>query len=95
GRAINTKFVRSMAEGTDTTVKKCSYKCLKKCDHHYCISERLLSARDGNLDEGLFFSGANTYKMTEILPVAEIFRQFVTQAESVYKEGHGFSPAAS
>lgn len=95
GRAINTKFVRSMAEGTDTTVKKCPYKCLKKCDHHYCISERLLSARDGNLDEGLFFSGANTYKMTDILPVAEIFRQFVTQAESVYKEGRGFSPVAS
>ncbi len=95
GRAINTNFVRSMAKGEDTTVKKCLYKCLKKCDHHYCISERLMNARDGKLDDGLFFSGANTYKMKDILPVAEIFRQFTTQAESVYKEGQGFSPAAS
>ena len=95
GRAINTRFIRSLAEGTVDKVKKCAYKCLKKCDHHYCISERLMSARDGEIDEGLVFSGANTYKMNEILPVAEIFRQFVTQAESVYKEGKGFSPAVS
>ena len=48
----------------------------------------------GNGQPGLVFSGANTYKMKEILPVAEIFRQFVTQAESVYKEGRGFAPVA-
>ena len=82
-----------MVVEADLKVKKCEYKCLKKCDHHYCISERLMSARDGKLEEGLFFSGMNTYKMNDILPVAEIFRQFVTQAESVYKEGKGFSPA--
>jgi len=92
GRAINNAFVRSMAAGADLKVQKCEYKCLKKCDHHYCISDRLMSARDGDVEEGLVFSGMNTYKMKEILPVAEIFRQFVTQAESVYKEGKGFSP---
>ena len=94
GRAINTPFIQAMARGEDLSTKKCDYKCLKKCDHHYCISERLMMARNGNVQEGLVFSGANTYKMKEILPVAEIFRQFVTQAESVYKEGHGFAPAA-
>ena len=76
------------------TAKKCRHLCLKKCDHHYCINERLTAARDGDYSEGLFFSGENTYKMKEILPVAEIFRQFVTQAESVYKEGCGFTPPA-
>ncbi len=94
GRAINTPFIQAMAKGGDLSTKRCDYKCLKKCDHHYCISERLMMARDGNVQEGLVFSGANTYKMKEILPVAEIFRQFVTQAESVYKEGRGFAPAA-
>ncbi|KAF0189829.1 MAG: 2-nitropropane [Desulfobulbaceae bacterium] len=92
GRAINTPFIQAMARGEDVSAKRCDYKCLKKCDHHYCISERLRMSRDGNVEEGLVFSGANTYKMKEILPVAEIFRQFVTQAESVYKEGHGFTP---
>jgi NAD(P)H-dependent flavin oxidoreductase YrpB (nitropropane dioxygenase family) len=92
GRAINTPFIQAMARGDDVSTKRCDYKCLKKCDHHYCISERLRMSRDGNVEEGLVFSGANTYKMKEILPVAEIFRQFVTQAESVYKEGRGFTP---
>ncbi len=95
GRAINTNFVSSLAKGTIEKAKTCEWKCLKKCDHHYCISERLMAARDGKIDEGLFFSGANTYKMDKILPVAEIFKQFVSQAESVYKEGKGFTPQAS
>lgn len=94
GRAINTPFIQAMARGDDLSTKRCDYKCLKKCDHHYCISERLMMARNGNVNEGLVFSGANTYKMKEILPVAEIFRQFVSQAESVYKEGRGFTPSA-
>ena len=94
GRAINTPFIRAMAAGEDVSTKRCDYKCLKKCDHHYCISERLRAARDGDIEHGLVFAGANTYKMKEILPVAEIFRRFVSEAESVYKEGHGFAPRA-
>lgn len=93
GRALANHFVKSMAKGVDMSTKKCKHLCLKKCDHHYCISERLTQAKEGNFEEGLFFSGENTYKMNSILPVAEIFRQFVEQAESVYKEGVGFSPA--
>jgi len=32
-----------------------------------------MKAYDGNVEEGLVFSGANTYKMKEILSVREIF----------------------
>ncbi len=93
GRAINNPFVQAMNAGEDVSVKKCPHVCLKKCDHHYCINERLVMAHDGNIREGLIFSGENTYKMDKILSVAEIFRQFKEQAESVYKEGRGFNPA--
>jgi nitronate monooxygenase len=93
GRAIITPFLQSLKAGKDVSTKKCEFVCLKKCDHHYCISERLIKSRDGNIEEGLVFSGENTYKMKSILSVAEIFAQFKTQAESVYKEGRGFSPA--
>ncbi len=92
GRAINTPFVQAMARGEDLRTKKCDFTCLKKCDHHYCINERLNKAIEGNIEEGLVFSGENSYKMKNILSVSEIFEQFVTQAESVYKEGKGFSP---
>ena len=52
-------FVQKLAAGEDLKTKECLYKCLKKCDHHYCISERLRKAHDGNYEEGLFFSGEN------------------------------------
>ncbi len=92
GRALRTPFVEALARGVNMATKSCKHLCLKKCDHHYCINERLNASRLGDLQEGLFFSGENTYKMKSILPVAEIFRQFISQAESVYKENCGFSP---
>ena len=93
GRALNNPFVKGMNAGEDVSSKTCPLLCLKKCDHHYCINERLMQARDGNVKDGLIFSGENTYKMNEILPVAEIFKRFTEQAESVYKEKKGFCPA--
>ncbi len=86
GRAINTPFVQKMARGEDVSSKECKFKCLKKCSYKYCINERLNKARIGNIEEGLVFSGANTYKMKEILSVREIFDRFVRDAQSVYRE---------
>lgn len=86
GRAISTPFVRKLARGEDTKAKECKYKCLKKCDHHYCISEHLKQARDGNYEEGLFFTGENVYKIDEIVSVKAVFDEFVSEAEKVYKE---------
>lgn len=82
GRAVNTPFVRRLKAGEAVKTEKCLSKCLKKCDHHYCITDRLIKAKDGNYEEGLFFSGENAYKMNEIMTVKEIFDQFVSQAES-------------
>lgn len=86
GRAIKTPFVEKMLDHEDIAAKVCRYKCLKKCDYKYCISERLLASLGGDMENGLVFSGANTFKMKEILPVREIFDRFVKAAESVYKE---------
>lgn len=90
GRALRTPFIKRMEAGKEIKAKNCKYKCLKKCDHIYCISDRLTMARDGNVDEGLVFSGENVYKMKDILSVKEVFDMFTSQAESIYKE-----PAAS
>jgi nitronate monooxygenase len=86
GRAVKTPFVEKMLHGDDISAEKCRYKCLKKCNYKYCISERLTAAFNGDVDNGLVFSGANTFKMKEILSVQEIFDRFVKAAESVYKE---------
>jgi NAD(P)H-dependent flavin oxidoreductase YrpB (nitropropane dioxygenase family) len=86
GRAIRTDFIRQMEQGEDVSVKECKFKCLKKCSYKYCINDRLMASCTGDVDNGLVFCGANAYKMKEILPVKEIFRRFVRDAESVYKE---------
>ncbi len=86
GRAVRTPFVDKMLRGEDISADKCLFKCLKKCSYKYCISERLRNALVGDVENGLVFSGANTFKMKEILSVQEIFDRFVQAAESVYKE---------
>jgi len=86
GRAVKTPFIEKMLQGEDISAGKCLFKCLKKCNHKYCISERLMAAFNGDVENGLVFSGANTFKMKEILSVQEIFDSFVKAAESVYKE---------
>ena len=83
---MKTSFVEKMLRGDDISTDKCLFKCLKKCSYKYCISERLRNALEGDVDNGLVFSGANTFKMKEILSVQEIFDSFVKAAESVYKE---------
>jgi nitronate monooxygenase len=86
GRAVKTPFVEKMLKGEDISADKCQFKCLKKCNYKYCISERLTASCNGDVEKGLVFSGANTFKMKEILSVQEIFDRFVKAAESVYKE---------
>lgn len=86
GRAITTDFIRRLQAGEDVSPEKCKFQCLKKCSYKYCINDRLVASCNGDVDNGLVFCGANTYKINEILPVKEIFRQFVNDAESVYKE---------
>ncbi|MFZ5775094.1 MAG: NAD(P)H-dependent flavin oxidoreductase [Thermodesulfobacteriota bacterium] len=87
GRAIKTPFVQQLLQGEGTLkAKECIYKCLKKCDHVYCISERLIKACEGNIEEGLVFSGENVFKIKDILSVREVFDQFVSEAEALYKE---------
>ncbi|WP_028578839.1 NAD(P)H-dependent flavin oxidoreductase [Desulfogranum japonicum] len=86
GRAIKTQFIEKMEKGAEDLMGTCLFQCLKKCSYKYCINDRLMKAHDGDVDNGLVFAGANTYKMNEILPVREIFDRFVKAAESVYKE---------
>ncbi|MCI5130792.1 MAG: nitronate monooxygenase [Candidatus Electrothrix sp. EH2] len=86
GRAVKTNFIRRLEQGEDVSPEQCKFKCLKKCSYKYCINDRLVASCQGDIDNGLVFAGANTYKMKEILPVKEIFRRFVGDAESVYKE---------
>lgn len=77
GRAIHSPLTRQLESGR-VPVKRC-IKCLGHCDPAttpYCITHALVSAVNGNIQEGLIFSGSNGYKIEEITTVADIFNEF-------------------
>ena len=87
GRAIKNKFVKDLLAEKSLKATECRHKCIKKCNYLYCINDRLTRAAcDGDVEEGLMFTGEKVYKFNELMTVKEVFDQFISQAESVYKE---------
>lgn len=83
GRAVNNPFLKRVDENDRPAIKKC-LQCLRTCDVKttpYCISQALINAVSGNLDEGLIFSGKNVYKVNEISTVEKIFAELIEAAE--------------
>lgn len=79
GRAIKNKFMAEVMEGKKFTPKKC-LGCLRKCNPMeipYCITERLINAAKGDVDEALLFCGANGYKETKISTVKEVIDSLI------------------
>ncbi len=81
GRAIRNAFVEKLERNEPPKPKKCE-KCLRECSHVFCIVEALKNAQKGDIDNGLVFSGQNVSKLKEILPVAEIMDQLVSQCST-------------
>lgn len=72
GRAVRNYFTQMLEEEVDCRPVTCE-RCLKKCEGNFCIISRLVKAQQGDVREGLIFSGANVHKIKEILSVQEIF----------------------
>ncbi|MEE3456124.1 MAG: nitronate monooxygenase, partial [Succiniclasticum sp.] len=74
GRAIRSPFAQLSLEGRAPLPVTCD-ACLKHCTHQFCIIRALSRAQQGDVETGLIFTGANMWKIHEILPVKEIFRR--------------------
>ena len=74
GRAISNRFLEQVAAG-ETKPFQCPWKCLKTCDYKqasYCIASALKNAKNGNLENGFAFAGANAYRVNKIVSVKEL-----------------------
>lgn len=81
GRAIRTPFSEKiMIDDNSIRPKSCS-SCLKKCAMNFCILTALKKAAEGDLENGLFFSGSYSYKIKDILPVRDIIDRIVGDAD--------------
>lgn len=77
GRAILNLFLEKV-KTEKCKIKHC-YQCIVTCDKKtipYCITEALVNAAEGRVDEGLLFCGENAYRADKIETVAEIMEEF-------------------
>jgi nitronate monooxygenase len=86
GRAIRNRFLDNAAAGV-RNVKRCAWRCLEQCDikhADYCISAALDNARQGLLDQGFAFCGANAHRVDKIIPVAELLDSLKHEYEASF-----------
>lgn len=74
GRAIANSFMEKVAKEGRIAPKTCR-QCLAKCkpaEIPYCITEALINAANGDIDNALLFCGAEAYKAERIETVKEV-----------------------
>jgi len=77
GRAIHNAFLDKVNAG-ERFMRGCR-QCITTCKPDtapYCITEALINAVEGNLDEGLIFCGSNAYRADRIETVGDIMEEF-------------------
>ena len=82
-RGVKTNLHRLIEEGKAPKIK-CISNCVTPCHRGeeaklvgYCIADSLSDAYDGKLDTGLFFTGANGYRLNEIITVKELLDKLI------------------
>lgn len=74
GRAIHNAFLERVEGGERIAPKRCR-SCLRKCNPAkipYCITEALIHAAKGQVEEALLFCGADAYKIHKIETVKSV-----------------------
>lgn len=72
-RAIHNPFLERIHRAKEN-ISKC-YRCLEKCspkEAPYCITQALIRAVQGDMENGLIFCGDNARYLTEITTVREV-----------------------
>ena len=76
GRAVRNAFIRQV-EQHKQEITGC-YQCLEKCNPKevpYCITQALIHAVKGELEQGLIFCGENVSRIHEMTTVPELMRE--------------------
>lgn len=80
GRAIYNKFLDKL-QTTKPKITKC-YNCMETCNPSstpYCISQALINAVNGSIDNALLFCGADAYKINKIKTVKEVIDDLISE----------------
>lgn len=87
-RGVKTQLHEDVEKGTAPKIA-CISNCVAPCNRGeeakivgYCIADRLSDAYDGIAESGLFFTGANGYRLKEIITVKELMNKLMNGEES-------------
>ncbi len=82
-RGVRTNLIE-LVEKREGPPIKCISNCVAPCHRGveakqvgYCIADRLSDAYEGNLETGLYFSGANGYRLDKLISVKELMHKLV------------------
>ncbi|MCI6675804.1 MAG: nitronate monooxygenase family protein [Clostridiales bacterium] len=78
GRAIKNKFMADCMAGNRPKLTKC-HQCIITCKKEtipYCITDALVNAAKGNVDQALLFCGAQAWRAEKIQTVNEVIHEF-------------------
>ena len=81
GRAVRNPFAEKIMAGK-SSIDSCD-SCLKHCKHNFCIIKALIRAQQGDVENGLVFTGEYIHKIEEILSVKEIFARLQAEADAI------------
>lgn len=85
GRAIYNEAMRRV-EREGMIPRTSCHQCMKKCKMNeipYCITELLIHAVEGRVEEGLLFCGANAYLADKIETVKAVIDSFILDEDCV------------
>jgi len=78
GRAVENDFIKKVKENRIPCVK--CHQCVSTCEPAstpYCITDALVNAARGKIEDALVFCGANAYRATKLESVRDIMEEFV------------------
>ena len=81
GRGIMNPFMKKVMAGEQIPHSPC-HGCLQNCNPAkipYCITDALIHAAKGEVDEGLLFCGAYAYKANGLETVKEVVDSLVAE----------------
>lgn len=83
-RALYTPLIKRLEAGESFRAVKCN-GCLTACPKNdqipYCISRALIAAVNGDYENGLFFTGSNSYRIDKIMSVHELIEEIMKEYE--------------
>ncbi|MBD2666102.1 hypothetical protein B6N60_01783 [Richelia sinica FACHB-800] len=88
-RALRNQFAEQAIIGSSNLERRCIANCLESClcrdtGKTYCILQALDQATQGNLEQGLIFSGANIGDTERIMSVSELMTELTQSHQLLY-----------